>query len=138
MSLKKFSPRKKSGRFNFIRLGVSLLMLMVGLAACSGSSPAGRSANPRPYAEGSIAETFQKWPQIGPLLPAMGYSAEQVRELEAAINRTPADLVVLGTPIDLRRFMTLNKPAVRVFYELEEIHPQLEAILQGVLPRSGK
>lgn len=68
----------------------------------------------------------------------MGYSAEQVRELEAAINRTPADLVVLGTPIDLRRFMTLNKPAVRVFYELEEIHPQLEAILQGVLPRSGK
>lgn len=94
--------------------------------------------DPRPFATGSIAETFGKWAQIGPLLPAMGYSAEQVRELEAAINRTPADLVVLGTPIDLRRFMTLNKPAVRVFYELEEIHPQLEGILQKLLPWPGK
>lgn len=94
--------------------------------------------DPRPFAAGSIAETFRKWPQIGPLLPAMGYSAEQVSELEAAINRTPADLVVLGTPIDLRRFMTLNKPTVRVFYELEEIHPQLEGILQKLLPWPGK
>lgn len=94
--------------------------------------------DPRPYATGSIAETFRKWPQIGPLLPAMGYSQEQIEELEDTINRTPADRVVFGTPIDLRRFMTLNKPAVRIFYELEEIHPQLELILKERLPWPGK
>jgi len=94
--------------------------------------------DPRPYATGSIAETFHKWPQIGPLLPAMGYSQEQIGELEDTINRTPADRVVFGTPIDLRRFMTLNKPAVRIFYELEEIHPQLETILKERLPWPGK
>lgn len=90
--------------------------------------------DPRPYASGSITETFRKWPQIGPLLPAMGYSQTQIQELEETINRTPADRVVFGTPIDLRRFMTLNKPAVRIFYELEEIQPQLETILKEWLP----
>ncbi len=94
--------------------------------------------DPRPFATGSIAATFHKWPQIGPLLPAMGYSQEQIEELEDTINRTPADRVVFGTPIDLRRFMTLNKPAVRIFYELEEIHPQLETILKERLPWPGK
>ncbi|NCA98348.1 MAG: GTPase [Clostridia bacterium] len=94
--------------------------------------------DPRPYASGSIAETFRKWPQIGPLLPAMGYSQEQIEELESTINLTPADRVIFGTPIDLRRFMTLNKPAVRIFYELEEIHPQLESILKERLPWPGK
>jgi len=90
--------------------------------------------DPRPYASGSITETFRKWPQIGPLLPAMGYNQTQIQELEETINRTPADRVVFGTPIDLRRFMTLNKPAVRIFYELEEIQPQLETILKEWLP----
>lgn len=94
--------------------------------------------DPRPFTSGSIAETFHKWPQIGPLLPAMGYSQEQIKELEDTINRTPADRVVFGTPIDLRRFMTLNKSAVRIFYELEEIHPQLERILKERLPWPGK
>jgi predicted GTPase len=76
--------------------------------------------DPRPYATGTIAETFQKYGGIGTLLPAMGYSDQQVADLAETINRTPADVVVIATPVDLRRLATFNKPAVRVSYELEE------------------
>lgn len=89
--------------------------------------------DPRPYAVGSIAETFKKWPQLTHLLPAMGYSEGQIKELEQTINRSPADLVIIGTPIDLRRFMTIDKPSVRVRYDLEEIEPQLEGLLKKAL-----
>ena len=89
--------------------------------------------DPRPYAMGSIAETFKKWPRITRLLPAMGYSRKQIGELEETINRTPADLVIIGTPIDLRRFMNIEKPVVRVQYELEEIDPKLSGILRKTL-----
>lgn len=86
--------------------------------------------DPRPYAVGSIAETFRKYPHIGPVLPAMGYGALQIRELEETIARTPADVVVIGTPVDLRRLMNLSKPAVRVRYELQEIgRPTLGDVL---------
>lgn len=82
--------------------------------------------DPRPYAIGSIRDTFTRYPHLSRLLPAMGYGEEQIRELEETINRVPAELVVIGTPIDLRRVMSLNKPAVRVRYGLEEIGtPQL-------------
>jgi predicted GTPase len=94
---------------------------------------AGELVDPRPYAVGSIADTFQKWPQIIRSLPAMGYSDEQISELQETINRTPADLVIIGTPIDLRRFMTIEKPMVRIQYELEEIEPKLMAILKNLL-----
>jgi len=67
------------------------------------------------------------------LLPAMGYSRKQIDELEETINRTPAELVIIGTPIDLRRFMNIEKPVVRVQYELEEIDPKLSGILRKTL-----
>lgn len=94
-------------------------------------------ADPRPYAVGSIADTYRQWPQISHLVPAMGYSGSQIADLEQTINATPADLVLFGTPIDLCRFMTINKPAVRVRYHLEEIHPQLAYWLQPYL-QSGE
>jgi predicted GTPase len=76
--------------------------------------------DPRPYAVGAIAAAFQAHPQIGPLLPAMGYSLEQLRDLEETIRRTPCEVVVVGTPIDLRRVIRIDRPTVRATYELEE------------------
>ena len=94
---------------------------------------AGQIVDPRPYAVGSIAETFRKYPNTGAVLPAMGYGHDQVRELAETINRTPADLVLVGTPIDLRRLIEMNKPALRVRYELvEQGDLTLEQVLQAV------
>ena len=77
----------------------------------------------KPYAVGSIRETYEKFPNAGAILPAMGYGEAQVRDLEATINATPADVVVEGTPIDLRRIIKVNKPIAKVTYELEEVEP---------------
>lgn len=77
--------------------------------------------DPRDYAEGSIKEAFEKYPQIGELLPALGYSDEQLKDLQDTINRIPADYVVVATPINLGKILNLNKPYVRVRYELQEI-----------------
>lgn len=86
--------------------------------------------DPRPTAVGSIAETFAKYPHLTRVLPAMGYTPEQVSELEETINSTDCDVVVTGTPIDLRRVLTVNKPLVRARYEIAEIgRPDLEGIL---------
>ena len=86
--------------------------------------------DPKPYAVGAIAETFEKYPETGPILPAMGYSDQQVRDLEATINATPADVVLVATPIDLRRLVHIAKPALRVRYELQEIgEPTLKQVL---------
>jgi predicted GTPase len=88
--------------------------------------------DPRPFAKGSIAETFEKYPHIGALLPAMGYGAKQVADLEGTINATKCDTVVIGTPIDLRRVCKIKKPSVRVRYELQEIgKPDLTDVLTG-------
>jgi predicted GTPase len=87
--------------------------------------------DPRPWAMGSIADTFAKYPTTGDVLPAMGYGAEQTAELEQTIADTPADLVVIGTPIDLRRLIKIDKPTVRVRYELQEIgRPTLDDVLK--------
>lgn len=87
--------------------------------------------DPRPYAVGSILETYQKYPTTGDILPAMGYGDQQIQELEKTINNTNADLVISATPIDLSRIIQLNKPTQRVRYELQEIgKPDLEEILQ--------
>jgi predicted GTPase len=92
--------------------------------------------DPRPFAVGTIAETFRAYPAIGPLLPAMGYSDEQVRDLEATIDRVPCDVVVVGTPIDLSRLIKIRKPVVRVRYELQELgRPDLGEILASFLDR---
>lgn len=90
--------------------------------------------DPRPYAVGSIKETFAKYMHMSNLLPAMGYGASQITELEKTINDSPAELVVIGTPIDLRRIMNIEKPAVRVSYDLEEIgEKHLDKLLEGIL-----
>lgn len=89
--------------------------------------------DPRPYATGSIRETFAKY-DVGTLLPAMGYGRRQMSDLEATVNQTPADLVIIATPIDLRRVIDIRKPAVRVGYELAEIgRPNLEDALEVYL-----
>jgi predicted GTPase len=86
--------------------------------------------DPRPYAVGSIAQTYAKYPTTGSVLPAMGYGDAQVRELEQTINNAQADLVLIGTPIDLGRLLDLNKPAQRIRYELQEIgEPTLSQVL---------
>ena len=87
--------------------------------------------DPRPYAVGSIQATFQKYPHIGPLLPAMGYGKKQIAELEATINATPCDLVLVATPIDIRRVAAIQHPTDRVRYELQVIgRPTLREILE--------
>jgi predicted GTPase len=94
--------------------------------------------DPRPWVSGEIRETFAKYPGIGTLLPAMGYGEVQMRDLEATINAAEVDTVVVATPIDLGRLLKLNKPAVRVRYELEETgSPTLAEILDGFLGERG-
>ena len=77
--------------------------------------------DPRPYTVGKITETFEKYPDIGTLLPAMGYNDQQMKDLETTINNTVCDSVIIGTPINLTRFIKINKPSTRVYYELSEI-----------------
>ncbi len=87
--------------------------------------------DPRPFTVKSITETYEKYPNIGTLLPAMGYGDDQVKDLETTIANTDCDVVVIGTPIDLRKLIKIDKPAVRVTYELAEIgHPTLNEILK--------
>ncbi len=88
--------------------------------------------DPRPFAVKSIAATYEKYPDTGPILPAMGYGRQQMKDLEETINRADVDLVIIGTPIDLNRVIEINKPTQRVRYELQEIgQPTLEDILKG-------
>lgn len=90
--------------------------------------------DPRPYTTGTISDTFEKYPNIGPLLPAMGYSDQQISDLNVTINHTDCDTVIIGTPIDLRRLIDINKPAIRVTYELQEIGaPDLRTLLDDFL-----
>lgn len=87
--------------------------------------------DPRPNAVGSIVDVFRRFSHIGKLLPAMGYSPEQVHELEITINATPADVLLVATPIDLRNVMRVNKPIVRVTYDLQELtRPNLSDLLR--------
>jgi predicted GTPase len=92
--------------------------------------------DPRAFAVGTMAETYQAYPAIGALLPAMGYSDEQVRDLEATVDRVPCDVVVIGTPIDLARLVRIRKPVVRARYELQEIgQPDLAQVVDDFLAR---
>ena len=80
---------------------------------------------------GTIAETFEKYPGIGPLLPAMGYGEQQVKDLQATIDAVECDAVVVGTPIDLKKVVEIKKPCVRVQYKLQEIgEPTLDDVLK--------
>ena len=92
--------------------------------------------DPRPYAVGRIAETFRIYPNIGSLLPAMGYGDEQMRDLSATIDRADCDSVVIATPIDLARVIDISKPHTRVEYSLQEIgHPDMEDVLSGLIEK---
>lgn len=87
--------------------------------------------DPRPFAVGEIAATFEKYPDTGDILPAMGYGEQQIRDLEKTIDAADVDMVVIGTPIDLTRVLKINKPSQRVGYSLDEIgKPDLEDVLK--------
>ena len=95
--------------------------------------------DPKPYAVGSIKEAYRKYSHLGAILPALGYSDKQVAELKETIERIPCDVIVIGTPIDLRRVITLSKPTVRVRYELKVLGPvSLEQVIDDFLKRCGK
>ncbi|MFA6569751.1 MAG: cyclic 2,3-diphosphoglycerate synthase [Bacteroidota bacterium] len=90
--------------------------------------------DPRPYLVGKLKETFEKYPEIGILLPAMGYGDKQMKDLEATISKTKCDAVVIGTPINLARFIKIKQPNTRVFYELTEIgKPNIATILKETI-----
>lgn len=95
---------------------------------------AGHLVDPRPWTVGTITKTFEKYPKIGTLLPAMGYGEQQKKDLEKTIDKVECDVVVCATPIDLTRVVKINKPTVRVRYELEEIsRPGLEDKISSML-----
>ena len=94
--------------------------------------------DPRPYAIGTIKDTYTKYPGIGTLLPAMGYGKKQIQELEDTINAVDCDIVIIGTPIDLSRIIKINKKSIRVKYELQEIgRPDLEEVLSQKIKDRG-
>jgi len=94
--------------------------------------------DPRPYAVGTIKDTYTKYPGIGTLLPAMGYGKKQIQELEDTINAVDCDMVIIGTPIDLSRIIKINKKSVRVKYDLQEIgRPNLEEVLSQKIKNRG-
>jgi len=85
---------------------------------------------------GKLSETFEIYPEIGIVLPAMGYGEQQRRDLETTINNTECDAVVIGTPIDLNRIIKINKPSTRVYYDLQEIgRPNLTDVLEDFIER---
>jgi predicted GTPase len=92
--------------------------------------------DPRPYTVGKLSETFAIYPNIGTLLPAMGYSDQQLKDLETTINNTDCDSVVIGTPIDLNRLIKIDKPNTRVYYDLQEIgYPNLEEVINDFVKK---
>ncbi len=97
---------------------------------------AGELVDPRPYTVGKLSETFEIYPNIGTLLPAMGYSEQQLKDLEKTIENTDCDAVVIGTPIDLNRIIKINKPNTRVYYDLQEIgDPDLSGIIDDFVKK---
>lgn len=92
--------------------------------------------DPRPFAVGSIRETFEAYPHMETLLPAIGYDESQIRDLGETLRRTPCELVLIATPVDLRRIIRITQPTCRVSYELNEIgSPNLTEILQDSIHR---
>ena len=97
-----------------------------------------RIVDPRPFTVGKLNETFRIYPEIGTLLPAMGYGEEQLKDLETTINNTDCDSVIIGTPIDLSRIVKINKPSTRVYYDLQEIgEPDLKMVLEEFIEKHG-
>jgi predicted GTPase len=92
--------------------------------------------DPRPYTVGRLSETFEIYPDIGKVLPAMGYGEQQLKDMETTINNTECDAVVIGTPIDLNRIIKIKKPNTRVYYNLQEIgRPDLTMVLDDFVKK---
>jgi len=92
--------------------------------------------DPRPFTVGKLSETFEIYPNIGTLLPAMGYGEQQLKDLETTINNTECDSVIIGTPIDLNRIVKIDKPNTRVYYDLQEIgYPNLEQVIDDFVAK---
>jgi predicted GTPase len=90
--------------------------------------------DPRAYTSGKIRKTYETYPEIGSVLPAVGYGDQQIKDLEATINNVPCDLVIIATPVDLTRIISINKPMLKVGYELQEIgKPDLRELLKKQL-----
>jgi len=107
--------------------------MSLGAAALAARSLGATLVDPRPWAHGSIGEIFARYPALGPVLPAMGYDAAQRADLEATINAVPCDVVLLGTPMDLRHGLALRHQVTRARYEMEEAGPpSLDEVLQGL------
>jgi predicted GTPase len=106
--------------------------MSVGAATLMARRMGATLVDPRPWAQGSLRALLDSYPALGPVLPAMGYGTVQSAELEATINAVPCDVVLLGTPVDLRRIMHIRQPVVRIRYEVEEIG---DISLEHVLPR---
>jgi len=103
------------------------------------NSGAGEIVDPHPYAVGSIRASYEKYTHLGAVLPALGYGEKQVAELKETIEKIPCDVVVIGTPIDLRRVIKIDKPTVRVKYDLNVLGPiSLEQVLDDFLKRGKK
>ena len=97
---------------------------------------AGELVDPRSVAVGTIKETFQKYPDIGVLLPAMGYGDKQMKDLEKTINAVKCDAVLIATPIDLTRIIKINKPYCKIDYELQEIgEPTIKSVIDKFLAK---
>lgn len=95
--------------------------------------------DPRPYAVGSLKEVYERYPQLGPVVPTLGYGENNIRDLQETLNRIEADAIVLGTPADLSRVLKLNKPVVKVFFELRELEGQkLREIVRSFTERYWK
>jgi predicted GTPase len=113
--------------------------LSFGAGTLEAKSLKARIVDPRPYAAKSIKEVYKKYPHIWNVIPAVGYGKEQIRDLEESINKTPCDAVLIGTPIDLGKYIKINKPYARATYDIEEIgEPNLEGILNEFILRLYK
>jgi predicted GTPase len=124
--------------------GQRVLAVEDGPSVTHGGLPAGAAelvarregailVDPRPHAQGSLGRVYDEYPTLGRVLPAMGYGAHQLAELQETIDAIPCDLVVLGTPVDLRRSLRVRHPVARVRYELEEVTPgDLQAALASL------
>ena len=97
---------------------------------------AGEIVDPRPYTVGKLKDTYETYPHITKLLPAMGYGKQQLKDLEESINNTECDSVIIGTPIDLSRIIKIDKPSTRVHYELDEIgSPNLQGVIEDFVKK---
>lgn len=109
-----------------------------GAGFLAAKAAGGNIVDPRNVAVGSIVDTYNKYPHMGPILPAMGYSPKQCKELAATISRCDAEVVVIGTPIDLQRVIEISKPTVRVTYELADDSGKLGQVLRDFASKLGK